>query len=239
MRVLPGVPGLLLLAVLLPWQPAAAHGWATVSSPEFVSCLSRVECQGETPCLNIEFDLAPDSCSTYCIGSGMFPCAASSDADPEWIVDGTTEVQIPDVPPGGRLAAEGELVTPDLFVVSGEFSGHHSYLGTADLAVFRYSGDPLAFEGLDIRSLSDLIDLGLIGPADVLFQETFDEKVYGFSFDVDVSGIDPGEIVLFTSGVGIGAPDAPDEPVPAMSGVRSLGLFLVMLVAGTLFLLRR
>ena len=127
-------------------------------------------------------------------------------------------------------------MTPDLFVVSGEFSGHHSYLGTADLAVFRYSGDPLAFEGLDIRSLSDLIDLGLIGPADVLRQETFDEKVYGFSFDVEVSGLDPGEIVLFTSGVGIGAPD---EPVPAMSGVGSLGLFLVMLAAGTFFLLRR
>ena len=227
-----------ILATLVAHAPAGASGeWTTMASPTFTFCLARVDCTNETPCLNIDFNLPAEDCSfTICVGSGDFPCISVSDAHPAWHVFGHGEVAIPDVPPGTSLSADGELDEADQLTVSGSFFTQLCFLGTAELAVLRYFGDPSVFRGLDVGELSELIDLGLIEPEDVLLFEKFggQDPEVNFSFEVDIAGLPPEEIVVFTSGSG-----REGLQVPGLSEVGKLGLVVMLLAAAAVVLLRR
>ncbi len=134
------------------------------------------------------------------------------------------------------VAADVEIdvngVTLEIETYIDEFEG-----GPAEVAVFRFAGDPEAFLGLQVRSVTELVDLGLLEPGDVLWvEDAFPTGPHVESVQVDAAGIPPDEIVVFMAGDSPVGPDcsaaACDAAVPASSAAGAWALVLLLAVLG-------
>jgi hypothetical protein len=104
----------------------------------------------------------------------------------------------------------------------------------ATVAVFRYTGDPNQIDGLEVSSVAELIELGLITEDDVFFEETFPLlQSMTDTFVVDVADVPDTEIVTFQSMT------QDTAAVPAVSDRVALALALAALAALTVFVRRR
>jgi MYXO-CTERM domain-containing protein len=118
----------------------------------------------------------------------------------------------PFIPPAGAattgLTVEATRVSPQLLDLQGLIdSGVYDPSaeldpGPVEVSVFRFSGDPTVFEGVDVVGVDELVALGLIQADDVLFSEvlmyTAGDSV-PFDFSVDVTGVPDDEIVVFAA----------------------------------------
>jgi hypothetical protein len=87
-----------------------------------------------------------------------------------------------------------------LFRISGVADSSGGVGDAGGVSVLRYTGAPGGFDGVEAESPTDLVDLGLIVPGDILFTTTVQSGP--FEFDVDVTGIPDSEIVVFSTGSG-------------------------------------
>lgn len=227
------VPMLVALAALTP----AAGEWNTAGSPAFTYCLAAVNCEpGDTLCVESDLGIASD-CNALC---GVQPfegepfCIGVTDAiaETDWriLASGNQETL-----GSFLLAAQGTLETPDLFSISGTRNQSGAGEIEIEISVFRYAGDPTAFDGLRLATVYDLVDLGLVALDDVLLAA---DMVAGepedFDYNVDVTGVPADQIVL----LGIGR-DVFGPPVPALGAWGSVFLGLLLLGCFTFALRRR
>jgi hypothetical protein len=244
------IAGWTLLAVFLvpigPSQadPAAAPTrWNGFTSLAFTQGFVRTSCPYEEPCQNDAFELNGDL-NVHCPGFpgrpslfGMCAADVAANALDEWMLYGFAG-RYPtggEVPSGTAVLAIAERVDADLFVVTGSASSVNAAPGRAQVAVFRYFGDPTVFDGLEVESIEDVVDLGIIAADDVLAEQTIVE-IYGeIELQVQVTGLADDEIVVFATGEGF--PIA--VPVPATSAAGAAAVLLILLGLGTWTVLRR
>jgi hypothetical protein len=209
--------------------PARAE-WNTAGSPGFTYCLAVVNCApGEHMCTDSALGIATDCyavCGAQPLGIGPGFCIGVTDAEAhtDWQILG-----------GGNneslgyflLSAQGTLETPELFTISS--TSNHDGGGDVEmeLSVFRYAGDPSAFDGVQVLSVNELVDLGLIARDDILFVTDLPDGLQHLSFDVDVTGVPANEIVLF----GVGREDF--TGVPALGVWGGVALVLTLLGCST------
>lgn len=227
---------LALLVALAALTPAAGE-WNTAGSPAFTYCLAAVNCApGDTLCVESDLGIASD-CNALCgvqpLEDGAFCIGvtdASANTDWQILASGNQETL-----GSFLLAAQGTLETANQFSISGTRNQSGAGQIEIEVSVFRYAGDPTAFEGLRLASVYDLVDLGLVASDDVLLAA---DMVAGepedFDFDVDVTGVPADQIVL----LGIGR-DVFGPPVPALGAWDSVFLGLLLLGCLTFALRRR
>jgi hypothetical protein len=156
----------------------------------------------------------------------------------QWAVNGSTRWTHWDgIVYSGGIEAQGVWTAPGTFTLTGTQSQNHPAVNNR-VAVFRYSGDPAAFDGMSPWSVETLVELGLISEGDVLFAHDFDPSDgSAFEFELDVGGIPQEEIVVFTSGRSLLGYDVPQVPATSFTG--GLVLLLTMFGVGTWALKKR
>jgi len=243
----------LLTAIVFVILIGASHGdavadvnrWNGFISSAWSQGFVRQECPGQPPCQNDDFGLGAGypsnaGCPVPAAGteSTVLPCMtfASAYLDTYHHLNGFAG-HFP--PPGGDLLTGtgaqliGERVDADLFTVGGEVSTVGIWPGTVQVAVFQYSGDPTVFDGLEVDYVEELVDLGIIDSDDILAVETI-SNYDDVDLQVQVTGIDDDEIVIFAAGDGRIPP-----LVPATNAIGTAVLLIVMLVLGVWALRRR
>ena len=136
--------------------------------------------------------------------------------------------------PGTRLFTISERVDADLFVVNGSVGTFNAPPGKVEVAVFQYFGDPTVFDGLEVDSIQEVVDLGIIDSNDILAVELFLGLYDEVDMQVQVTGLSDDQIVVFAAGDGRAPP-----AVPATTAVGTAVLALATLVVGTWALRRR
>ena len=110
----------------------------------------------------------------------------------------------------------GQRISPDVYRVSAGFGfllDPDTEAGvTVELSGFRFSGDPLVFDGLEAHSVLELVAAGLIAETDVLFRESLSQNNPVVFIDIDLNEVPEEEIVLFVSAVAV-IPGANQPPV--------------------------
>ena len=217
---------------------AEVNHWNGLASAGFTQGFVRTDCPGQTPCQSDAFD--EHDIAVHCpfgIPQLPFTCTVQTTGIIGWRLNGLAG-HLPG--PGGDAVVatiaflSGERIDADLFVVDGQVSGSGASMGIVEVAVFRYSGDPTVFIGLEAESIQDVVDLGIISSDDVLAVDTFvrDDPI---DMQVQVTGLSDDEIVVFAAGDGRIPP-----LVPATNTVGAVLLLLAMLAAGTgVILIRR
>jgi hypothetical protein len=214
---------IVVLAVLLGSSVGSADSvtprWNGVTSTTFTQVFVRAECPGQSTCLADDFGILEDSwaeCWDF-DNPTLDHCFASAWSDIGWTIDGRAGY----FPTAGDtdwptiVYASGQRVSPDLFTVNGNVITLDYNMSPQEVAVIRFEGDPMVFDGVEATGVADLVSLGLIETNDVLAVVTLD--VYGnFQLDADVTGIPDDEILIFVAG------DGPvPEITPAFTGLAS------------------
>ena len=230
-----------LVLLLLVVGTVSQAEWNGASSTTFTLCSASVTCLGSPLC----------SVSTLGIGEGCYETCVSPDPTSDcgglsltsseigwftWGVGfagngGTYDDITP--PTQSRLDVSGERLSDEVFVVDVEHSTGDEGVFRAEVALIRYSGDPLAFEGLLVSNVDQLVTLGLIQASDILFFADTADFTTPSQFDVDVTGIPDDELVLFAIGEGISI------PTPAASHFSQVAMLTLLLAAGAWILVRR
>jgi hypothetical protein len=227
----------------------AAREQTVFASLDFASCAMDLACPPLPDCEASDFNLF-GFCSASCIvGDGIPFCSGFSAANATqdaWQLDALFAAFIfpggdtPDVQ--ASFSVTGTRPAPDQLDLNGSVALYIGFEipfepGEIEVSVFRFSGDPTVFEGIQVSSVFALVALGLIDAEDVLLSEVLafpgpaDNSV-PFSFTVDVSGVPSDEIVVFGSHSG----SVIDVPVLSEWGVVLLAL--AILLAAT-WMLRR
>jgi len=208
-----------LVVPALVWMMSLAATHAAVStvitSPSVASCFVAHDCA--EPCHLTESGLG---CSLFC-PPGSELCLVNAigvtlPEDPTWNSAGQIGVYAGDTQAAVTVELSGERSAPGTFTLNlWVFSFYAPAPVQVDAALFRFSGDPGVFDGIEVSSLDELIGLGLVDPGDVLWSEMLlvaDDGEFSRDFTVDVTGIPDEQIVLFSSSTS----DLPLE-VPALS----------------------
>ena len=234
MRSLLATFGVVVFGITVVSAGEGLNRWSSMSSPGFTRCEAQTECPFEQPC-DLEFLELGASCGALCQDEQTpgTPCVASSFAEIGWGINGAAgHFPCPgDTFPGtdatvsGRRSSDGEFEITAFVKTTGVFPK------IVEISLFRFAGDPFVFEGLDLTSVSELVDLGLIDQDDVLFVTEIDGDGQ-LSETVDISGIPDDGLILFAAGDG---PLRTDHgcPVPAMTPWGAAALFGALLLLGT------
>lgn len=216
---------------------AEVNRWNGFTSTTFTQGFVRTSCPGQAPCQDDDFDLSGESrAECFPVGGGSTSCVAGAYSSVSWNLDGNAG-HLPG--PGGDVVIStfahltGERVDADLFVIDGQIHDFSTDPGPVEVAVFRYSGDPTVFDGLEADSIQEVVDLGIINSDDILAVETL-FNVGPFDIQVQVTGLSDEEIVIFATGDGRIPP-----AVPATSTAGTAVLLLVMFGLGAFWALRR
>jgi len=224
----------ILVASALTMQPRG--DWNGLAASGFTYCYVIEPCTGF--CEDWVLALG-EGCSKTCDVIGELPevpCGAGGQAEVSsalaWSISGEDE-SFDFSPFKVSMTASGERIGPSTFLVDGT----SSIVGDAELevAVFRYTGDPSVFDGLDPTSVFDLVESGIIEARDVLLVETTPALGGSFSFEVDVTGLADEEIVLMTTGAG----SHESSDVPATRPLSAVGLALIVIALSTAIALKR
>jgi hypothetical protein len=229
------IPICLAIALLPVGTMQSRADWSGLASPGFSYCYCL------DPCTDFleQWLLAPgDDCELICEAIGEnpgYPCGVGGigtvNAYTDWKIIG--EDRSYGIEPFRvELQAMGQRTGIGTFLVEGTKSIHG--VGTVEVAVFRFAGDPSVFDGLGPSSVLDLVDWGVIALDDVLLVKQTSEIGDSFSFEVDVAGVADEEIVMMTTGDGITG-----MPVPAADPRAVAVLVLLVLTLGTLAVLKR
>ena len=238
----PPLIAVVLLLVLFGW----AHGSAVadtnhcngLTSSTFTQAFVRVDVATQPPpCQDDDFAVLGDSYA-LCINEDYDEPSAYhtfADADLGWeLRDVAGHFPLPpnDLEVGVLLDVQGQRVSPALFVVDVSiYEGGWPPVSTTEVAVFRFSGDPNVFDGVEAMGVQDLVDLGLIASADVLAVASHTaEHDLDFEMDVDVTGLADEEIVIFGAAAG---PIPPGPDVPATAPIAVIGLVLALCGIGS------
>jgi hypothetical protein len=214
---------IVMLAVLLGSSvvnaDSGASRWNGVTSTTFTQVFVRTDCSGQSPCQEDDFGILENS-SAQCWGSGglvLDPCEASAWSGIGWDLDGRGGFfpTAGDTDWSNIVHASGQRVSPDLFTVNCHVSSPDIDVSPQEVAVIRFAGDPMDFDGVEAAGVADLVILGLIGTDDVLAVETYTSNG-NFELDADVTGIPDDEILIFVAGDG----QVP-EITPAFTGLAS------------------
>jgi len=227
------------VAIVLAAPLAVSHaGFFGLESESFAFCSSNTFCVGEQTCFEQSLG---ETCSVGCSAPDEdATCHYSrTDSNPDlfsgeagfWLGDVLADVAVIDVdatPVPGAL--DLEIYTRRLEYFPSE----------AEVAVIRFVGAPDVFYGIDVRSVSELVDLGIIEASDVLWVKNDFPIGFGDTFNtqVDTAGIPPDEIAIFIAGEGSGNPNCHEpeqcEPwaVPAASVYGALVLTVVLGILG-------
>ncbi len=168
-----------------------------------------------------DLQISLGQCSAVCDGStfpSVYPgCDLFSDVKgyASWEAHGVTwYVTNRDVLFESVIDVFGERVSPQRFVISGSydltfvrFLGQLGYdqTGSAEIAVIRFSADPAGLVGLLPTGVYDLVAAGLIEESDILYRDDFTDATsfaMEFSFEVDVTDINDGQLFLFATAQG-------------------------------------
>lgn len=240
------------VAFLMAASSGAIHaGFFGLQADAFSFCSSSAYCLEERKCIDQELEFG-GFCWTYCGAGASSPYHTCQEVDSYagypwgsggrsgWREDdmGLSEVSV-DVQ---VVSSPGVL---DLAIYSTRDYSTESHI---EVAVIRFAGDPNVFVDLEVVSTTELIDLGILDPGDVLFvKNDFPMGNYGTDVQVDTTGVPPEEIVVFYGGEGEGNPDcntpddcfADDPDVPATSGAGLLVLVVALVTVTTVLVLRR
>lgn len=233
----------LLTSTVVGAQTAQFNRWNGLTSSAFTQGRVQVNAPYQPPCDEDDFAVMGDinvHCVNYdsdtCLGYSTHVNAAFDSVLDVWRLNGLAGY-LP--PPGGDteeaalLGLIGRRMTVSTFAVEGYFYVFATPpIGAAEVAVIRYSGDPTAFDGVAAGSVHDLVDLGLIAPGDILYEVGFDAYAE-FQFEVDVTGLDDDEIVIFGT---VAGPIPPCQDVPATTGVAAMLLLLILLGSSAYYL---
>jgi len=226
---------LVLLGASWSGAQAQVNRWNGLTSSTFTQTHVQIDVPAQPPCEEDDFAIMGDS-DAECLdppGQASPSYGSFVHAELDWGLSGFAGFLPPppaDVAEGFYLSLLGDRTTADTFAVEGDFgSGVLPPLGTAGVAVFRYSGDPTVFDGLEALSIYCLVNYGLIAPEDILYEATY-EGDGDFAFEVDVTGLDDDEIVIFAAGTG---PIPEEQDVPATSLTGLVALVCVMVGLGS------
>ena len=179
--------------------------WNFVSGIDFSQAFVRTECPGQIPCQDDEL-VVGGSASPDCFPSPAETvprgCFAQAGAQTGWTGDGFAGYNplAGDTGVVDFMNVSGERISAALFRVSGFADSAGGVGDAAGISVLRYTGAPAGFDGVEAETPIDLINLGLIGPGDILFSTTVSGGP--FEFDVDVTSIPDNEILVFSTGSG-------------------------------------
>ena len=232
----------------------AADNQAAFVSFGFASCGTQIGCATLPPCEASDFHLS-GSCDASCQTGGSVPfCFGSGTANVTQDSWQTGGFFVAFLAPGGdtpdvqaSFGVTGTRPTPEQLDLNGEVFLHIGFEipfepEPVEISVFRFSGDPTVFDGVQVPSVFSLVALGLIDADDILFSEALPiPSPLGFepfSFTVDVSGVPSEEIVVFGSQSG-SVTEVPDGDVPALSEWGFVLLVLAILLAARWMLRRR
>lgn len=175
------------------------------------------------------------NCSAHCPTLG-----ADSDVAGlvQWTVNGSTEWTHWDgIVYSGGIEAQGVWTPPGTFALTGTQSQNHPAVNNR-VAVFRYAGNPAAFDDLSPWSVATFVEMGLISESDVLFAHDFSPSdAATFEFELDVAGVPQEEIVVFASARALYGYDVPEVPATSLTG--AVVLLLATLGVGTWALKKR
>lgn len=214
----------------------ATAGYLAMNSESFSYCATSTACFGSTTCQDHLLD--EETCQSYCFDGGG--CESSGTlAGVVWsqfYASGSSGWWSGDIGyPDSNLQAVGELESPDLLTLT-VASDLVDETAHAELAVFRFDGDPNDVDGLQFESVDDLVDLGIIDSGDILYvQSEFPFEYTEVDLEIDVSGVPASVIVVMVAGDGAGHPNY----VPAVSPWVAVGLGLALAGLGTAVLRRR
>jgi hypothetical protein len=230
-----------LVLLLLSTGTVARAEWNSASSTTFTLCSVAATCLGAPLC----------SGSTLGIGEGCYEicgdsvpgteCGATSHTWSEigWYTTGggfagnggTYDDLLP--PTNSDLTVSGNRLSDELFVVDVLHQTSGEGFFRAEVSLVRFDGDPLAFSGLHVTGVDQLVTLGLIGENDILFFAEAADFTTPSQFEVDVTGLPDEELVLFVIEEGISI------PTPATSLWGHVTILALLLAAGASILARR
>lgn len=217
-------------------------GWSAKAAAVWTSCWVKATCPSSPICEASDVNIlgnVSETCGP--IINGNCKAYAKAEGGIAWRVHGeglgvgggTFKTA-----PYASIEARGERVSPSLFVVTGTSSRLDSAM--LELAVFRFSGDPNDFDGVNIRNISDLLIGGYISNSDILLYKLDDEISPAFAYDIDVTGIPDSQIVVFSSGHGESdVTGGGSVGMPVFTDWGFIALILLLITMGTIWIIRK
>jgi len=224
------VPASFLIPVLFLLVSPVWANFSGLSSVGFSNCYVEAKNTDGATCSDSEFVLG-GSCAANC----FVPAAdAEISGQPPWEIYGVSNSFHGDSVHSSLIYLQAVRSEPEFVTVSGFCSPD---LSGAEVALFRFGGDPSVFDGTAAMSVTEFVALGWIDATDVLFVYDCSGSTQ-IDVDVDVDGIPDEELVIFGfAPTSAGTVDGP--PVPALSTTAAVVLVILLLGAGVLVLRSR
>lgn len=205
-----------VVALISAWALAGANGarasFASVVGTEAAYCSASWGYPVDPEALVVEdFELSPGHCSATILLPNPEDTTVEGHPSDRSVHGVSWYICEGDILLDGLLSVSGFRVSPRLVVVSGEYLFDFNIVppdcGGAEIALIRFEGDPVAFDGLVPKTVYDLVTAELIAESDILFvHNEFPELPpvtppfsTPFSFDVLVGGIPDDQIYLFST----------------------------------------
>jgi len=229
----------LALALIWAWALGGAESarasFASVVGVDAAYCVASSQwALDPEPCVVEDLDLSTGDC-----WAATFPTCDLEDATVEGSSAGSVYGETyylfeGDIGLYALLNASSFRIDPLTVQISGQYVFWMNYFwgcpgtdlcGSAEIALFRYAGDPAAFSGLVPITVSDFVAAGLIENSDILFVHTdFPEppgQANPLSFEVHVGEIPDSQLYFFST---FQTP-LPEPSGPATLFAGTLGLY--------------
>jgi hypothetical protein len=196
---------------------SARASFASVVGTDAAYCVASSQREFDPePCVVEQLELSPGNCWATTVPTCLiedttvegYPTGPSAYGASLYFFEGDIGLE-------GVLSVSGSRISPQLFVISGEYLFGLNFFpscvgtaicGNAEIALIRFAGDPLAFDGLVPKTVYDLVAAGLIQNSDILFVHSDFPGLPGqpfelapLSFDVSVEGVPDDQIYLFST----------------------------------------
>jgi hypothetical protein len=203
-----------LVAALGAWIVVAASSaqaaFSALAGPDFAYCSAGGTLGSGDFVEDLEF--SPYFCAATCYyndgACGSAPNFLEDDVTGQTTreIYGDTSYCLGDVCSSATLHVLGVEGPNKLLTVSGDYEAYFpcpDFCGKAEVAVIRFSGDPLGLLSLNPTSVGDLVEVGLIQSSDILFvKDQFPAPELGsgqFDFDVSTKGINENQVYLLAT----------------------------------------
>jgi hypothetical protein len=241
----PKTLGSTALVLVLFAAPVAANNvshWDGLAALEFSQCYVHTTLGNAAPCQD-DLLVVGDGCSLLCasaipgeppFGAGGYTSHSTIDNQLGWRFAGLSGYSSGDLGAGTSATVEAERISAEALMLTGtiETFSYQPVPTPVELAVFRFDGDPTIFDGMEIRSVHDLVADGIILGSDILFVHVYHGDHGPVAEEIEVVGVPDEEIVLFGAAKGF-------IPIPAVSSWGAVLLAALFLGLAAWVLARR